>query len=71
MTRMTGPGCAVMGNLINTRTHTHTHTHTRVDPVDDNPNDVENSKDAGGEHKIPRAQVRVVQVERVCSLCRV
>ena len=30
MTRMTGPDCAVMCNLINihTRTQTHTHTHT-------------------------------------------
>ena len=26
MTRMTGPDCAVMCNLINTHTHTHTHT---------------------------------------------
>ena len=26
MTRMTGPDCAVMSNLINTHTHTHTHT---------------------------------------------
>ena len=25
MTSMTGPDCAVMCNLINTRTHTHTH----------------------------------------------
>ena len=25
-TRMTGPDCAVMCNLINTHTHTHTHT---------------------------------------------
>ena len=30
MTRMTGPDCAVMCNLINTHTHTHTHTHTRT-----------------------------------------
>ena len=30
MTRMTGPDCAVMGNLINTHTHTHQHTHTRT-----------------------------------------
>ena len=30
MTRMTGPDCAVMCNLINTHTHTHTHTHTDV-----------------------------------------
>ena len=26
MTRMTGPDCAVMCNLINTHTHTQTHT---------------------------------------------
>ena len=38
MTRMTGPDCAVMCNLIS--------THTRT------------------------AQVRIVQVERVCPLCR-
>ena len=50
MTRMTGPDCAVMCNLINTHTH---------------------NKEAGGEHKVPRAQVRFVQVERVCPLCRV
>ena len=29
MTRMTGPDCAVMCNLINTHTHTHIHTRTR------------------------------------------
>ena len=29
MTRMTGPDCAVMYNVINTHTHTHTQqTHT-------------------------------------------
>ena len=28
MTRMTGPDCAVVCNLINSNTHTHTHTHT-------------------------------------------
>ena len=50
MTRMTGPDCAVMCNLINTHTHTHTQ---------------------GGEHKVLRAQVKFVQVERVCPLCRV
>ena len=27
MTRMTGPDCVVMCNLINTHTHTHTRTH--------------------------------------------
>ena len=30
MTRMTGPDCVVMCNLINTHTHTHTHTHTQT-----------------------------------------
>ena len=29
MTRMTGPDCVAMYNLINTHAHTHTHTHTR------------------------------------------
>ena len=29
MTRMTGPDCAVMCNLINTHTHVHTYTHDR------------------------------------------
>ena len=30
MTRMTGPDCAVMCNLLNTHTqHTHTHTHRK------------------------------------------
>ena len=49
MTRMTGPDCAVMCNLINTHTH----------------------RKQGGEHKVLKAQVRFVQVERVCPLCRV
>ena len=34
-----------------------THTHT--------------TRKQGGEHKMLRAQVRFVQVERVCPLCRV
>ena len=55
MTRMTGPDCVVMCNLINTYIHTYIHTY----------------KEAGGEHKVLRAQVRFVQVERVCPLCRV
>ena len=86
MTRMTGPHCAVMSNLIYTDTHTHTHTYThihahvhahihthtrrqeRVGSVIAKPDDVGNSKEAGG---VPGAQVRTVQVERVCPLCRV
>ena len=35
--------------------HTHTHTATRKQ---------------GGEHKVLRAQVGIVQVDRVCPLCR-
>ena len=34
MTRMTGPDCAVMCNLMNTHTHTHTHTRNRKIAVD-------------------------------------
>ena len=30
MTRIAGPDCAVMCNLINTHTHTHTHTHNAL-----------------------------------------
>ena len=64
MTRMTGPDCVVMCNLINTHTHTHkyTHIHTHIHT---------HTRKQGGEHKVLRAQVRFVQVERVCPLCRV
>ena len=56
MTRMTGPDCAVMCNLINTHTHTHTDfggTRKRcrkgsVGPVAANSNLVEINKEAGG-----------------------
>ena len=43
----------------------------RVDPVAANPDNLENNKEAGGEHKVLRAQVRLVQVEILCPLCRV
>ena len=33
MTRMTGPDCVVMCNLINTHTHTHTHTQQATPPA--------------------------------------
>ena len=42
----------------------------RVGPVAANPNNLESNKKTGGEHKVFRAQVRIIQVERVCSLCR-
>ena len=41
----------------------------RVGSVNANPDNLENSKGAGGELKAPRAQVRTVQVEGVCPLC--
>ena len=34
MTRMTGPDCAVMRNLINTHTHTYIHSHLNPLRVD-------------------------------------
>ena len=36
-----------------------------------NPDNLGSNKETGGEHKVLRAQVRFVQVERVCPLCRV
>ena len=43
----------------------------RISPVAANPDNLENRKEAGGgKHRVPRAQVRTVQVERVCPLCR-
>ena len=96
MTRMTGPDCVVMCNLINTHTHTHTHTHPREDQCEwhrmtrmTGPDCVvmcnlinthththkkkktQTQTEAAREHKVLRAQVRIVQVERVCPLCRV
>ena len=85
MTRMTGPDCAVMCNLINTHTHTQPHKtcrchvgnggdfggkrekrrKERVGPVvASNPDNLENSKEAGGEHEIPTAWVGAVQTSR-------
>ena len=43
----------------------------RVGSVVANPDNLGSNKEAGGEHKVLRAQVRFVQVERVCPLCRV
>ena len=57
MTRMTRPDCAVMCNLINTHTHTHTRTGS--------------NKEAGGELKVLRAQVRIcTSKESVSPLSR-
>ena len=41
-----------------------------VHSVANNPDNLESNKEAEGEHKVLRAQVRIVQVERVCPLCR-
>ena len=43
----------------------------RVGSVAANPDNLGRNKQAGGEHKVLRAQVRFVQIERVCPLCRV
>ena len=43
----------------------------RVGPVAANPDNLESNKEAGGEHKVLRTQVRIVRVERMCPLCRV
>ena len=43
----------------------------RVGSVAANPDNLESNKEAEGEHKVLRAQVRFVQVERVCPLRRV
>ena len=44
----------------------------RVGSVAANSDNLESNKEAGGgEHKVLRAHVRFVQVERVCPLCRV
>ena len=43
----------------------------RVGSVAANSDSLGNNKEVGGEHKVLRAQVRFVQVERVCPLCRV
>ena len=47
MTRMTGPHCAVMYNLINTQKHTHTHKEG-VGSVAANPDNLGSNKEAGG-----------------------
>ena len=41
----------------------------RVGSVPANPDNLESNKEAEGKHKVLRAQVRIVQVERVCPLC--
>ena len=43
----------------------------RVGSVAANPDNLGSNKEAGGGHKVLRAQVRFLQVERVCPLCRV
>ena len=75
-----------MCNLINIHTHTHTlppwedqrewHRMTRMTRPDcavmcNLINTHTHTRKQGGELKVLRAQVRFVQVERVCPLCRV
>ena len=42
----------------------------RVGPIAANPDNIESNNEAGGEQKVLRVQVRILQVERVCPLCR-
>ena len=42
----------------------------RVGSVAANPDNLESNKEAEGEHKVLRAQVRIAQVERVTHLSR-
>ena len=43
----------------------------RIGPVAANPDNIESNKEAGGGLRVLRAlQVRVLQVERMCPLCR-
>ena len=55
MTRMTGPDCAVMCNLINTHTHTHTHTHTPNPAAEDNRCSCSSSLPGGREGSVCRS----------------
>ena len=48
MTRITGPDCAVMCNLINTHTHKYTHTHTHTHTHSHNSDNLGGNKEAGG-----------------------
>ena len=43
----------------------------RVDSVAANSDNLGSNKEAEGEHKVLRVQVRFVQVDRVCPLCRI
>ena len=47
-----------------------TYRKERVDSIAANPDNLESNKEAEGEHKVLRAQIRIVQVERVYPLCR-
>ena len=84
MTRMTGPDCAVICNLTNTHIHTRFLNKYNCPPWDDQCEWHRITRMAGpdcavmcnliyihahgGEHKVLRAQVGIVQEERVCSL---
>ena len=43
----------------------------RVGSVAAKPGNLENRKKTGGKHKVYRAEVRTVQIERVCPIYRV
>ena len=79
MTRMTGPDCAVMYNVINTHTHTHTQV-SLIPPWEDQCKGHGMARMPGPDCAVMcnlinththTHKVRFIQVERVCPLCRV
>ena len=82
MTRMTGPDYAVMRNLINTHTHTKVFATSIIDPPWEDQcewhimtrmtgSDCAVMCNLINTHTHTHAQVRFVQVERMCPLSRV
>ena len=73
MTRMTGPDCAVMCNLINTHLHIHTQTHTGQEqgrgwrPVDESSSGDGNG---GGNENIIREDGRGKTAQETVKSCR-
>ena len=86
MTRMTGPDCAVICNVINTHTHTHTHRagnggdtggkrkkrrKERVGSVAANPDNLESNKEAGGGAQGEQGSCKICTSRESVPLCRV
>ena len=72
MTRMTGPGCVAMCNLINTHTHTHTHTHTNISKVssEDGNGDEGNGNGNGNEGRVGDGEREAKKRKKPLNSCR-